>query len=113
MIFVSCRVICDGSKRSKCLLYCIVLYCIVLYCSVRERKERCADQLLFLKKCTSHRCEEPQIYNMPTDVVVVVFTLKTVLTSIQSLLFLTLQGKETNFRGHTLTQNKVQENKIK
>ena len=63
-------------------------------------------------------------------VVVVVFTLKTVLTSIQcvwcvcflpihsghqvrTLLFLTLQGKETNFRGHKLTQNKVQKNKIK
>ena len=30
-----------------------------------------------------------------------------------TLLFLTLQGKETNFRGHTLTQNKVQKNKIK
>ena len=36
-------------------------------------------------------------------VVVVVFTLKTVLTSIQYLLFVTLQGKETNFRGHKLT----------
>ena len=48
-----------------------------------------------------------------TVVVVVVFTLKTVLASIQYLLFLTLQGKETNFRGHKLTQNKVQENKIK
>ena len=35
-------------------------------------------------------------------VVVVVLTLKTVLTSIQYLLFLTLQGKETNFRGHKL-----------
>ena len=47
-------------------------------------------------------------------VVVVVFTLKTVLTSIQYLFFLTLQGKETNFRGHKLTQNKVQnKNKIK
>ena len=46
-------------------------------------------------------------------VVVVVFTLKTVLTSIQYLLFLTLQGKETNFRGHQLTQNKVQRNKNK
>ena len=44
-------------------------------------------------------------------VVVVVFTLKTVLTSIQYLLFLTLQGKETKFRGHKLTQNKVQKNK--
>ena len=43
-------------------------------------------------------------------VVVVVFTLKTVLTSIQYLLFLTRQGKETNFRGHKLTQNKVQKN---
>ena len=38
----------------------------------------------------------------------VVFTLKTVLTSIQYLLFLTLQGKETNFRGYKLTHNKVQ-----
>ena len=36
---------------------------------------------------------------------VVVFT---VLTSIQYLLFLAFQGKETNFRGHKLTQNKVQ-----
>ena len=45
-------------------------------------------------------------------VVVVVFTLKTVLTSIQYLLFLTLQGKEKNFRGHKLAQNKVQKNKI-
>ena len=41
-------------------------------------------------------------------IVVVVFTLKTVLTSIQYLLFLTHQGKETNFRGHKLTQNKEQ-----
>ena len=39
---------------------------------------------------------------------VAVFTLKTVLTCIQYLLFFTLQGKETNFRGHKLTQNKVQ-----
>ena len=47
-------------------------------------------------------------------VVVVIFTLKTVLTSIsRTLLFLTLQRKETNFRGHKLTQNKVQKNKIK
>ena len=46
-------------------------------------------------------------------VVVVVFTLKIVLTSIQYLLFLTLQVKETNFRGHKLTQNKVQKNKNK
>ena len=47
-------------------------------------------------------------------VVVVVFPLKTVLTSIQYLLFLPLQGKETNFRGHKLTQNnKVQKNKNK
>ena len=48
-------------------------------------------------------------------VVVVVFTLKTVLTPISStLLFLTLQGKETNFRGHKLiTQNKVQKNNDK
>ena len=39
----------------------------------------------------------------------VVFTLKSRLTSIQyHLLFLTLQGNETNFRGHKLTQNKVQ-----
>ena len=45
-------------------------------------------------------------------VVVVAFTLKTVLTSIH-LLFLTLQGKETNFRGHKLTQNKVQKNNEK
>ena len=39
--------------------------------------------------------------------VVVVLTFKTVLTSIQCLLFFTLQGKETNFRGHKLTRNKV------
>ena len=41
---------------------------------------------------------------------VVVFTLKTFLTSIQYLLFLTIQGKETNFRGHKLTKNTVQKN---
>jgi hypothetical protein len=40
--------------------------------------------------------------------VVFVFTLKTVLTSIRYLLYLTLQGKETNFRGHRLAQTKVQ-----
>ena len=40
-------------------------------------------------------------------VVVVVFTLKPILTSFQYLLSLT-QGKETNFRGHKLTQNKVE-----
>ena len=54
-------------------------------------------------------------YDRPTVVVVVVvvvFTLETVLTSIQYFLFLTLQGKETNFRGHKLTQNKIQK-KIK
>ena len=44
--------------------------------------------------------------------VFVVFTLKTVLTSIQYLLSLTLQVKETNFRGHKL-QNKVQKNNNK
>ena len=44
-------------------------------------------------------------------VVVVVYTLKTVLTSIQYLLFLTLQGNETNLRRHKLTQNKAQKNK--
>ena len=43
----------------------------------------------------------------------VVFTLKSVLTSIQYLLFLTLEGKETNFCGHKLTQNKAQKNKNK
>ena len=47
-------------------------------------------------------------------VVVVVFTLKTVLTSIQyPSLSYSLQGKETNFRGHKLTQNKVQKNNDK
>ena len=49
-------------------------------------------------------------YQYSRLVVVVVFPLKTALTSIQYLLFLTLQGKETNFRGHKLTQNKVQKN---
>ena len=44
--------------------------------------------------------------------IVVVFTLNTVVTSIQYLLFLT-QGKEANFRGHKLTQNKVQNKKNK
>ena len=48
----------------------------------------------------------------PTGLVVGVFTLKTVLTSIQYP-SLTLQGKETNFRGHKLTQKKVQYRKIK
>ena len=47
----------------------------------------------------------------PVVVRVVVFIFKTVMTSIQYLLFLTLQGKETNFRGHKLTQNKIQKNK--
>ena len=46
-------------------------------------------------------------------VVVVVFALKTVLTSIQYLLFLTLQGKKTNFRCHRLTKNKVYTEKTK
>ena len=45
-------------------------------------------------------------------VVVVVLTLKTILTSIHYLFFLILQGKETNSRGHKLTQNKVQKNYI-
>ena len=45
--------------------------------------------------------------------VVIVLTLKAVLTSIQYLPFLTLQGKETNFCRHKLTQNKVQKNIIK
>ena len=54
-----------------------------------------------------HSVVEPYACSHAIVVVVVVFTLKTVLTSIQYLLFLTLQGKETNFRGHKLTQNKV------
>ena len=33
--------------------------------------------------------------------------------STSTLLFLTLQGKETIFRGHKLTQNKVQKNNDK
>ena len=56
-----------------------------------------------------HLQESP--YTDTIIVVVVVFTLKTVLTSIQYLLFLT-QGKETIFLGHNLTQNNVQK-KIK
>ena len=51
-------------------------------------------------------CNKCKISDIIVVVVVVVLTLKTVLTSIQYLLFLTLQGKETNFRGHKLTQNK-------
>ena len=50
------------------------------------------------KTPTAHQAVKADI----DDIVVVVFTLKTVLTSIQYLLFLTLQGKETNFRGHKL-----------
>ena len=46
-------------------------------------------------------------YVCSVRVVVVVVTLKTVLTSIQYLIFFTLQGKEANFRGNKLTQNKV------
>ena len=38
-------------------------------------------------------------------VVVAVFTLKTFRISIQYLLFLTLQGKETDFRNHNLSTN--------
>ena len=48
---------------------------------------------------------------MENSVVVFVFTLKTVLTSI--CLFPTLQGRETIFRGHKLTQNKVQKKKVR
>ena len=43
------------------------------------------------------------------NIVVVVLTLKTVLTSIQYILFLT-QGKETNFRGDRLTQLRCRKN---
>ena len=43
-------------------------------------------------------------------VVVVVFTLKSVLTSIQ---YPSLSYSSLNFRGDKLTQNKVQKNKIK
>ena len=51
-------------------------------------------------------------------VVVVVLTLKTVLTPLTSIQYPSLsysstQGKETNFRGHKLTQNKVQKNNDK
>ena len=54
---------------------------------------------------------QPNPFDPYSVVVVVVFILKTVLTSIQyPSLFLTLQGKETNFRGHRLTQNKAQKN---
>ena len=45
-------------------------------------------------------CDNRMITIVCCYVVVVVFTLKTVLTSIQYLLFLTLQGKETNFRAN-------------
>ena len=46
------------------------------------------------------------MFREKSERIYVVFTLKTVLTSIQYLRFLTLQGKETNIRGHKLTQNK-------
>ena len=43
--------------------------------------------------------------------IVVVFTLNTVLAPIQYILFLTFQGKETNFRGHRLTQLRYRKKK--
>ena len=46
-----------------------------------------------------------------STVMSILLSLKTVLTSIQYFLFLTLHGEETNFRGHKLTQNKVQKNR--
>ena len=52
--------------------------------------------------------EHPPVRGGNVVVIAELFTLKTVLTSIQYLLFRTLQGKETNLRVHTLTQNKVQ-----
>ena len=51
--------------------------------------------------------EHPPVRRKHVFVVAELFTLETVLTSIQYLLFRTLQGKETNFRVHKLTQNKV------
>ena len=65
-----------------------------------------------LRSNRSRLSHTPVLYAVKV-VVVTVLTLKTVLTSIQYLLFLTFQGKETKFRGHKLTQNKVQKNKIK
>ena len=57
-------------------------------------------RLLLLKKNQNLFKEKSEIVVV---VVVVVLTLKNV----------TLKGKETNFRGHKLTQNKIQKNKIK
>ena len=49
---------------------------------------------------SKYRAIKSRLILEPLVVVVVVFTLKPVLTSIQYLLFLALQDKETNFRGH-------------
>ena len=86
----------------KSYIVLVLWYCtaFVLYCCLK-------------KSLNAPRPSEHPPVRGKKSVVVVVFTLKTVLTSIQYLLFLTLQGKETNFRGHKLTQNKVQKNKIK
>ena len=70
--------------------------------------------LFFLSQIQSdYQGLERRVYCGQVVVVVVVFTLKTVLTSIQYLLFLVLHGNETNFRGHKLTQNKVHKIKKK
>ena len=71
--------------------------------------------LLLKKNLNASKPSEhpPQVEEFLDKTLSSLFTSKTVLTSIQYLLFLTLQGKETNFRGHKLTQNKVQKNKNK
>ena len=70
-------------------------------------------RVLNLKRTKMTYFPKNRVLQKKSVVVDVVFlTLKTVLTSIQYLLFITLQGKETNFRGHKLTRNKVQK-KIK
>ena len=70
--------------------------CISLY-QLFKRKIRTHLDLLSIPRFEGENCQ---------NVVV------SVLTSVQFLLFLALQGKETNFLGHRLTQNKVQKNKI-
>ena len=95
--------------------YTLVGKCTVHFCWIVYITHLLGNvQYIIFVKCTVHYCFA--VYSTllldSVIVVVVVFTLKSALTSIQSFLFVPLQDKETNFRGHKLTQNKVQK-KIK
>ena len=105
----------DTSDRRQTREFCLNIFELIhsihsIHSNKMKRKKQILPQFSIVVSYVSYN---PSYVGILYTVyyIFVVFTLKTVLTSIQYLLFLTLQGKETNFRGHKLTQNKVQKNK--